>query len=165
MPRNIETYSQCASLGTAHFHKQIGGLIGVIIDVWLFSPVVTVAGLTGYIAWLLLAAAPIAYCATAIAILIGLTAIKDWYYNERLLCLRDRDCVVGTVMAEPDAAFDGDRKLNLMLAPFTRLEIEDTLIEHLGNNREMLAVDGNFDQNAYPDSPPAMPEKGDMEAD
>jgi hypothetical protein len=79
------------------------------------------------------------------------TEIKDWYYNRRLLCIRDRDCAVGEVVAEPTTATDGDRKLNLLLNPLRRADVTTALTDHLMTNQAMLTTP---DTAVFPGGPP-----------
>ena len=144
MPRHLPTYSTCAAPGTARPHTNIGGLAGFIISAWYFSGVLTIVGGLAFLFGIVWLAGPMGWCIIAAAIIIALVEIKHWYYNERLLCIADRDCAIGTVISEPTAAFDGDRKLDLMLAPFTQLETEIALINHLEQNRAMLEDPANF---------------------
>lgn len=153
MPRDLETFTTCAGPGTARPHTQLGGLAGFIISAWYFSGTLTIIGGLAFLFGLIWASSPFAYAATAIAIIFALTEIKHWYYHERLLCIRDPECTIGTVISEPTAAFDGDRKLNLMLAPFTQLQINLELIDHLDRNRGWLTT--------FP-SAPSMPTKNQM---
>lgn len=145
MPRHIETFTTCAGPDVARPHTRMGGLAGFIIGAWYFSGALTIFVGLAFLTGLILASVPLLWSATAIAIIVALVEIKDWYYNERLLCIRERDCAVGTVISEPTAAFDGDRKLNLMLAPYTQMEIEyEILLDHLERNRTMLSDPANF---------------------
>ena len=144
MPRHLETFTTCAGPNSARPHTKMGGLAGFIIRSWYYSGVLTIIGGLAFLFGIVWAAGPLGWSAAAVAIIIALVEIKHWYYNERLLCVRDRDCAIGTVISKPTAAFDGDRKLNLMLAPFTQLEIELCLLDHLDRNRAMLTDNANF---------------------
>ena len=157
MPRNLDTYTTCAGPGVARPHTELGGLAGFIISSWYFSGVLTIIGGIAFLAGIILAAGPLGWCITAAAIIVALVEIKHWYYNERLLCIRDRECTIGTVISEPSAAFDGDRKLNLMLAPFTQLEIRLALMTHLDRNRTLLSNPANFTDGFHPSGPPTLP--------
>ena len=165
MPNNIETFTVCAAPGTARPHTRLGGLAGAIISAWYFSGALTIVGGVAYLLFLIFAAPPLAWCATAALIIVALVEIKHWYYNERLLCIRDNECTIGTVVSEPTAAFDGDRKLNLMLAPYTQLEIRLALMEHLERNRAMLSDPTNFTDGFHSGGPPALPSAAEMAGD
>ena len=162
MPRHLETFTTCAGPDVAKPHTQIGGLAGTIISAWYFSGALTIIGGVAYLTWLILAAPPWAWCATALVIIVALVEIKHWYYHERLLCIRKDDCAIGTVISEPTAAFDGDRKLNLMLAPFTQLEIRLGLMVHLGDNQGMLNNNANFSDGFHPSGSPVLPTQTQM---
>lgn len=161
MPRNLPVYTTCAGPGVAKSHKQIPGVLGLIIRSWLFSPALTVAGLGAIVIGLLVAEVPWLWCAAGASLIALLVQFKHWYYNERLLCIRDKECAIGTVISEPTAATDGDRKLNLMLAPYTQLEIEyDTLIPHIDRNQGMLSDPAHFPAGA---TPPTIPSREQLE--
>lgn len=162
MPRNLQTYTTCAGPGTARPHTRMGGLTGTIISAWYASGTLTIVGAAAYLAYLIFLAPPWAWCATAAAIIVALTEIKHWYYNERLLCIRDQECAIGTVISEPTAAFDGDRKINLMLAPFTQLEVELELIDQLDDNRAWLTDNANFSAPFHPSGAPTLPTKNQL---
>lgn len=157
MPRNLETFSTCAGPDVARPHTEMGGLAGFIISSWYFSGALTIIGGLAFVAGLVLAAGPLGWCITAGLVVIALVEIKYWYYNERLLCIGDPECAIGTVISEPTAAFDGDRKLNLMLAPFTQLEIRLALMAHLDRNRNMLTNPANFTDGFHSGGPPTLP--------
>lgn len=146
MPNNLKTFSTCAGPGIARPHNNIGGFTGIFISAYYANGTLTIVGGVAYALWLIFAAPPLAWCATAAAIIIAASEFKFWYYNERLLCIRDRDCAIGTVISEPTVAEDGDRKLNLLLAPFSQFEIEyedetepeNSLVAQIDRNRGWL---------------------------
>lgn len=162
MPRQLETFTTCAGPGVAKPHTQIGGLAGTIISAWYFSGVLTIVGGLAFLVGLVLVAGPLGWCVAAALVIVALVEIKHWYYHERLLCIRKDNCAIGTVISEPTAAFDGDRKLNLMLAPFTQLEIRLGLMAHLGNNQGMLNNNANFSDGFHPSGPPVLPTQAQM---
>lgn len=164
MPRYVETFTTCAGPATARPHTKIGGFIGIFISAFYANGTLTIIGGVTYALWLFIAAPPWAWCATAAAIIVAAIEFKHWYYNERLLCIRDRECTLGTVISKPTAAFDGDRKLNLMLAPYSQLEIELMLLDHLDRNRGMLTNDSNFSSPFHPSGAAALPTKSQMSA-
>lgn len=162
MPRNLETFTSCAGPATARPHTELGGLAGFIISAWYFSGALTIIGGLAFVAGIVLATGPMGWCITAGLVIIALTEIKHWYYNERLLCIRDPECAIGTVISEPTAAFDGDRKLNLLLAPYTQLEVRLTLMRHLEQNRSMLEDASNFTDGFHSGGPPTLPTSAQM---
>lgn len=161
MPRQLETFSTCAGPGVARSHKEIGGFVGVFISAYYANGALTIVGGVAYAVWLILAAPPWAVCTTAGLVILAAIEFKNWYYNGRLLCIRDEECTIGTVISEPTAAEDGDRKLNLMLAPFTQLEIELALIDHLERNSAMLRDDANF-PGPFHTAAPLLPTSNQM---
>ena len=162
MPRHLDTYTKCAGPSVARPHTSIGGLSGFIISAWYFSGVLTIIGGLAFLVGIVFAAGPLGWCIAAAALIVALAEIKHWYYNERLLCIRDLECAIGTVISEPSAALDGDRKLNLMLAPFTQLEIRLALMAHLDRNRNMLTDAANFTDGFHPSGPPTLPTAAQM---
>jgi len=146
MPNNLKTFTTCADPGVARPHNNIGGFTGLFISAYYANGTITIAVGIAYAIFLIFAAPPFAWCATALAIIVAASEFKFWYYNERLLCIRDRDCAIGTVISEPTVSEDGDRKLNLLLAPFTQFEVEyedttepeNSLIAHINRNRDWL---------------------------
>jgi hypothetical protein len=144
MPRDIPTYTECAPPGVARSHQLLGGIAGLIINGILNQTLLTVGALLAVFIGLIVLANPVAWVAFAAVIVAEAERAKDWYYNGRLLCIRDRDCAIGTVISEPTASFDGDRKLNLMLAPYTQADWVETLIDHIETNEQMLGDSASF---------------------
>jgi hypothetical protein len=71
-------------------------------------------------------------------LLIGLVQFKSWYYNARLMCIQHDQCSAGTVVDQPTSSTDGDRKVNVLLAPFSVEETEQLMIETLDSLRGTL---------------------------
>jgi hypothetical protein len=165
MPRDIATYTECAPPGEARSHQQLGGIAGFVANAILTNGVLTVLGLLALLIGLVLLNNPLTWAAFGITIIAGLEQFKDWYYNSRLLCIRDRDCAIGTVISEPEAAFDGDRKLNLMLAPYTQRQCVETLLDHIATNEAMLIDNANFNDPPFHTSAPALPVQAQREND
>jgi len=165
MPSDIPTYTVCAPPGEARSHQQLGGIAGFVINAWLKHKIVTVAGLLLLLIGLVLLSNPVAWAAFGAVIIAGLQEAKDWYYNGRLLCIRDRDCAIGTVMAEPEASFDGDRKLNLLLAPHSQAQCVETLLDHIAINEAMLNDDSNFNDAPFHTTHPILPPAAQREND
>lgn len=166
MPRHLETFTTCAPPDIARPHTELGGLAGFIISSWYFSGALTIIGGIAFLTGLVLATGPLGWCIAAGLVVIALAEIKHWYYNERLLCIADPECAIGTVISEPGPPFfDGDVKLNLMLAPFTQLEIRLALMAHLERNRTMLEDAANFTDGFHPSGPPTLPTPMQMSGD
>jgi hypothetical protein len=165
MPRDIPTYSECAPPGEARSHKQLGGIAGTVGNGILEHTAVTVAALLAILVALVLLNNPITWAALGVVIIAGLQEFKDWYYNGRLLCIRDRDCAIGTVIAEPEAAFDGDRKLNLSLAPYSQSQVVETLLDHIATNEAMLIDNANFNDPPFHTTAPPLPVAAQREND
>jgi hypothetical protein len=154
LPRDLQTFTNCAGPGRAIPHDRIGlraPVVGAFIDAWETGILGVIAAvglllLTIYFTVLaLVAAIPggggfVAAWAWVIFIMLQLEVLRIWYYNWRLLCVGDDDeCLIGTVLSEPSVSFwDGDRKLNLIAAPFIRDELIEMLVVHLDANRDLL---------------------------
>jgi hypothetical protein len=165
VPRGIPTYVECAPPGEAKSHQQLGGIAGLVANAFLANGVLTVAGLLALLIVLVLLNNPLTWAAFGLTVIAGLEQLKDWYYNWRLLCIRDRDCAVGTVISEPEAAFDGDRKLNLLLAPHTQSQCVEMLLDHIATNEAMLIDNANFNDPPFHTSAPALPVAAQREND
>ena len=165
MPRDIPTYTTCADPGIARSSKQLTGLLGTIVTAFFQNKLLTIAAFLGFLVGLVLMSNPLTWAAFGAAIIVALTEFKDWYYNGRLLCIRDRDCAIGTVISEPTTSFDGDRKLNLMLAPFSQRDWVETLLLHISTNEAMLINNGNFNDPPFHTSAPLLPVPAQREND
>jgi hypothetical protein len=153
MPRDLRTFARCAGPGVATSHKRLDGLLGVLVSAWFSSMVGAVffSTLLGIVLPMILIG-PCFGVIPAIITIVGLLQdFKDWYYNERLLCIDDADnCVVGSVLHEPTPSpGDGDRKMDLLLAPFTEAECYETLCRHLNANQGLLAAGSTFDDPPF----------------
>lgn len=162
MPRDLQTFTNCAGPGVATSHENIGGIVGFFLRIWYSTPVLgptfaiatLMAWITVTVVTTIVTIPGVPGLAAAVAWIVviasALEQVKYWYYNERLLCVSDEDeCVIGTVLSEPVAAFDGDRKLNLLVAPFIRDECIEMLVVHLDANRDLLTA-----SPLLPDFPP-----------
>jgi prepilin signal peptidase PulO-like enzyme (type II secretory pathway) len=160
MPRDIPTYTECAPPGVARSHQLLGGIAGFLINAIISQTLITVGALLGLLIGLVLLSNPAAWAVFGLLIISEAERAKDWYYNGRLLCIRDRDCAIGTVITEPAASFDGDRKLNLVLAPYSQRHWVETTLDHIDTNNAMLANAANF--NDPPFHPPVPTPQGDL---
>jgi hypothetical protein len=152
MPRGLPRFAFCAGPGDAKSHKTIGGLLGAIISLWFSSKAVAifVAAVLGLVIPILLLGPCFGIIPATIAIVALLQDAKEWYYRFRLLCIEDRNnCVLGSVLHEPAASLDGDRKMDLLLAPFTEPECFETLATHLNANPVLLNTDATFDDPPF----------------
>lgn len=152
MPRDLRTFARCAGPGVATSHKRLDGLLGVLVSAWFSSKVGAVffSTLLGIVLPMILIGPCFGIIPAVIAIVGVLQDFKDWYYNERLLCVDEGDnCVVGSVLHEPTASTDGDRKMDLLLAPFTEAECYETICRHLNANQGLLASSSSFDDPPF----------------
>ena len=149
MPRNLPQFTHCAPPGNAH--PMDAGSIAMLAFVALVGAAVIggaaftiLTAIAGEIA----SAGCVAGAAVAGLLIVGLLDFKDWYYNHRLMCIRHDECSCGTVVAAPHDSTDGDRKLDILIAPFQVEETEqlqiDTLVE-MGAAGELPAVPDAID--------------------
>jgi hypothetical protein len=152
MPRDLPTFARCAPPGVAKSHKTLDGLLGVLVSAWFSSKVVAVfvSVLLGIVIPMILLGPCFGVIPAVITIVGLLQDFKDWYYNERLLCIEDRNnCVVGSVLHQPTASTDGDRKLDLLLAPFTEPDCFEFIATHLNANQGLLDASSSFDDPPF----------------
>ena len=144
MPRNLPQYTKCALPGqsysfdtSSYFALVILGLILGAGGALTFTQVV--AALLGEI----MSAGCIVGFGLYLAAVVAILAYKDWYYNHRLMCIRHDQCACGTVVGQPHNSSDGDRKFEILIAPFDVPETEQlqiqTLVE-MGTAGELVNV-------------------------
>lgn len=152
MPRDLRRFAFCAPPGVAKSHKTLGGLLGRVISLWFSSRVaaVFVVAFLGIVIPMILLGPCFGIIPATIAIVSMLQDAKEWYYRERLLCIEDRNnCVLGSVLHKPEASLDGDRKMDLLLAPFTEPECYETLCRHVNANQGLLAAPATFNDPPF----------------
>ena len=66
------------------------------------------------------------------------------YYHERLLCIKENSCAVGTVVRHLEPHGDGNRKLDLLLAPFIENECYEKMCLHINENSSLLSEPSMF---------------------
>jgi hypothetical protein len=143
MPRNLDHFTRCAKPGE-EFTVPYGPLILVFI---------LMGGVGGIIAYALATqvaegktpCSPAGYAAIAAivaALVSDLLVLKDWYYNNRLMCIRDNQCAVGSVVGHPFAACDGDRKIDTLIAPFRPSEVDGPMMSQAV--RTVASADASF---------------------
>lgn len=158
MPRDIRTFTTCAGPGIAKSHRQLGGLTGLILSALYENKWLTVTLLLGFYSSFVILQSNLAYAAFIIYLIVELDVrVKGWYYHQRLLCIRDKECAIGTVIAAPSLSFDGDRKLNLLLAPYSHKESLSALLLHFIANFSMLTDPGNFNDPPFHTTNPRLP--------
>lgn len=138
MPRNLPQFAHCAPPGSSY--PMSAGNIAMLTFFGLWMGAITggayaivIAGLGG--AAELGCILGIAFLATLV---FGLIEFKRWYYNNRLMCIRKDQCSAGTVVDQPTESTDGDRKINVLLAPFSVQETEQLMIATLDSLRGTL---------------------------
>lgn len=124
MPANLQHFTQCAAPGNAHTYS-----VPTALAIFVAS-----GGVAGFIAWVWSQAFNLECAVSAgiitgivVGLIVALDDFKHWYYNFRLMCIDSHRCVIGTVAGTPHAACDGDRKIDLLVAPFRILEVEITM--------------------------------------
>jgi hypothetical protein len=163
MARGLPVRTTCAPPGVAISHKNLDGLLGLIVAGWLRQRGALLLVIIGILTPLLIFA-PCFGVFPVVALLIGLLGeFKDWYYNRRLLCVDPKDqCVLGAIIHKPTpSADDGDRKMNLLLAPYTEADIYHAVATHLNANIGLLNDPASFNnppffQGQVPAAPPVV---------
>lgn len=152
MPRDLPRFAYCAPPGDAKSHKTLDGLLGVIVSAWFSSKIGTIffSVFLGIVIPIIILGGCFGIIPATIAIVGLLQDFKEWYYGERLLCVEDRNnCVIGSVLHKPEASTDGDRKMDLLLAPFTEPECYEKLCDHLNANQGLLAASSTFNDPPF----------------
>ncbi len=159
MPENLPQKAFCAAPGVAHSHKNFDGLLGLLVRSWFASKTATVAGALAIIVPVVILVPCFGVIPFIVVIVAMLQEAKDWYYHERLLCVdADDNCVVGSVLHKPSVSFDGDRKLDLLLAPYTEPECYEAMCTHVNANAGLLNQSAVFDDPPFFDGTvPAPP--------
>lgn len=160
MPRNLATFAHCAAPGVAKSHKNFDGLLGVLVSSWFSNKAATIIGALAIIIPIVIMVPCFGVIPIIATIVAMLQEAKDWYYNQRLLCIDEKEnCVVGSVLHQPEVSFDGDRKMDLLLAPYSEAECYRTIATHLKANKGLLNnansfVNPPFFQGQVPEAPP-----------
>lgn len=144
MPRSYPHYTRCAAPGVAHSFGEswlgmtllslvLGGLASG--GVWLLGVIFAKAVGLGCILGV----------GALFALVTALHRFLDWYYNKRLMCIKDDQCVAGTLTGDPVAATDGDQKYDTLVAPFPPQEVQTYFAEVIQENPAQFgAGPGNF---------------------
>lgn len=138
MPRNLPQFAHCAAPGISY--PMSAGNIALLAFGSLFLG--AIAGGAYWVVMTGLQEAATLGCILGIAFLatliFGLALFKSWYYNSRLMCIQHDQCASGTVVEQPTDSTDGDRKINLLLAPFDVEETEQLIVDSLDGLRGTL---------------------------
>jgi hypothetical protein len=123
MPRYTNYFTSCAAPGQAAPLEILPAFIGYFL-VWggaavaaIFAAVIAGAGTVCEYA-------AVAVWGVGLTLVASLGTLQEWYYTHRLMCVSEDACVIGTVTGKSRAACDGDRKIDLLIAPFRILEVE-----------------------------------------
>ena len=154
MPDNLPQHTFCAGPGVARSHKTMGGLLGFLISSYFKNgPATIILTIMAMLAPLLVLNC-FGILPMVIAIVAMLQDFLDWYYHERLLCVKEESsCAVGTVVRNLNAHWDGDRKLDILLAPFTENECYEKMSLHINENSTLLADPSFFNQPPFHTAP------------
>ena len=123
MERSYPSYVNCAAPGDSRTYLSLGNVAINAFGSLFFGGLV--GGAFALIALAITGALELG-CAIGSGVFVffitALWTFKAWYGNLRLMCIdsgREPDrCVVGTMADEPSVGFDGDRKIDMILAPF-----------------------------------------------
>ena len=138
MPRNLPQFAHCAAPGVSY--PMSGGSVVLLFFASLGFGAVSGGAYTLVVQ--ALGGAATRGCIGGVVfltmLLFGALCFKNWYYNARLMCIQHDQCVSGTVVDRPTDSEDGDRKINLLLAPFSVEETEQLMIATLDGLRATL---------------------------
>src|SRR5205823_2852864 len=141
MPRNLSEFTRCAPPGAAYAMSQAPNWVVQLLWAFAMGALVGVQGLISAI-FLGLSSTMFACVVTGpslIGFVIGAWSFfKDWYYNKRLMCVQKDVCAAGTLVGEPYDSLDGDRKIDLLVAPLAVIDSEQSLIETVDEMRSSL---------------------------
>jgi hypothetical protein len=124
MPRSYPSFVKCAAPSDSHSYLTLGNIVVNLLGSLAFGGVA--GGAFALITFAIGEAVKLG-CAIGIGVfafvIAGLHSFKAWYGTERLMCIdADREpdrCIVGTLGDDPEVSgFDGDRKMDMILAPF-----------------------------------------------
>lgn len=149
MPDNLTQHTFCAGPGVARSHKTMGGLLGFLIGQYFKNGIATISITLLALLTPLLLLPCFGIWPAVITLVTLLQDFLDWYYHERLLCIKENSCAVGTVVRSLDENGDGDRKLDLLLAPFTENECYEKMCLHINTNRPLLEKASIFDDPPF----------------
>lgn len=127
MDRSYPHFADCAAPGDAHKYVSLGSIIGNALISLLAGG--TFALLTSIFAAVLTGGAFIGWGCVGVIIALGFALeeailFKRWYYSERLMCIDEGRCVIGTLVGNTWISFDGDQKFDILIAPFGISEVE-----------------------------------------
>lgn len=117
MPRSYPNYVDCAPPGESYyFFDNITQpiLAGFIYALWAGG----IGAAISYMITQTVAAGCVAAPALMGVLIAGVMEYENWYRSRRLMCIGADRCIVGTMADDPAVARDGDRKLDMILAPF-----------------------------------------------
>jgi hypothetical protein len=123
--RSFPQFTRCAAPGSAYSMSETGGWLGLTLLSIIFGG--AAGGVWAFVSYIITQAvswgcvAGIGLLALAIS---GVHGFKYWYYNERLMCIDKDQCVVGTMTGEATVSTDGDRKFDVLVAPFPTEEVQ-----------------------------------------
>jgi len=136
MPRNLPHFTTCATPEVARQYD-FPVVLTVILGAGVVGPFVAIIAGGGCSPYTIAAVA-----LEALIIVAALAEFENWFYNERLMCLKSNQCAIGTLVGEPTTGCDGDRKLDLLLSPFGFHEVDRDLMSDVVTQLAGTTVDG-----------------------
>ncbi len=140
--RSYPHFAFCAPPGVAHkwtATDTIGGIFTVLLAGGALSLV-----LDGLIAAIFGGGIGVSCVVTMGLIWAGILAVDafdDWYYHSRLMCIKEKQCTIGTLCGVPYvSADDGDQKYDVLLAPFGIAEVEQLFRDVIAEHPEQYGV-------------------------
>ncbi len=136
MPKNIQSWTTCLKQDenrSVPNYGDSGNWIGIGIEsifVGLVAGFIPAGALSGFFIYVLGQEATLG-CIGGTWMLGGLVAlfvsIIYWFDNERLRCMEESACAVGTVVHRPHSNDNGDLSFDIAVAPFSPLEQQEAL--------------------------------------
>lgn len=140
MPSSYPQFTKCAAPGDARPSSDLTGWIPSLIVSAIFGG--TIAFVSTLIFEAVLGEVLLLGCVLGLGFIpfaiAGVQEFKNWYYNQRLMCIHKDRCVVGTLASNTKNLTDGDLKFNLLVAPSTQESVQN-------NFKEILAAFDDFD--------------------
>jgi hypothetical protein len=126
MPAGLSQYTRCAQPGNE-----------MSFPGWqLLVTFISVGGVLGFIAWAVFNSmnepvpCGVFFLAAIFGLITALHYTRRWYYEWRLMCIKHDQCAVGTIVGIPYESCDGDRKIDMLIAPFGFREVDTIMMSH-----------------------------------
>jgi hypothetical protein len=128
-------------------------MTGFLVNLFLRNRLFTVGAFLFFLIGLIIINNPAVWIALVVALSAGLSQFSHWYYNERLLCIRDR--IAPSAVISPPAA----PLTETIAEPDTRAHGQRTLLKHCSImcTNEAMLIDNARWRLPFHTSPPALP--------